>query len=273
MKYLRLLFLLAFLAVLASQVSADSEQPDNGQTAATLSPYWSPSIQQWEKLIVHWAAQRGLDPDLVAAVMYKESLGQPYAEYYGAVGLMMVMPSEYGFSWRPTTQELFNPNTNVMWGVNILAQIIHDSGGDLAESLAAYNGGWEQTHIPSTRRYAQSVLTHYALALAGRYGYSEQNVADWTMLVITWADGELRKIWTTSSGAFVTPCFASTSQIASVYPDWQSWLHGSAAHFEDQNGRDIVVDVWLWPDSTNTFITNTMAGVALPLSAHIGNRP
>lgn len=270
-KFLRLLFLLAILATIAAQqANADSKQTDNDQGADKLSSYWSPSIQQWEKQIMHWSAQKELDPDLIAAVMYKESLGQPDAEYYGAVGLMMIMPSEYGFSWRPTTQELFNPNVNVKWGTNILAQIIRDSGGELANSLAAYNGGWEQTHIPSTRRYAQSVLTHYALAIAG---HSEQDISNWTMLVITRADGELRKIWTTSSGDYVAPCFANQSQIESAYPDWQSWLHTNAAHFTDLGGHDVVIDVWLSPGNTNNYMTDTMAGVTLPLSAHIGNRP
>lgn len=284
MRFLRLgvvlatLLCLSIVPVLADDVGSedetDAEQPDASPVArASLSPYWGIAIKQWEKLIVHWSEQKHLAPDLVAAVIYKESLGQPNAEYYGAVGLMMVMPSEYGFTWRPSAQELFSPSVNIKWGTGILAQIIRDSGGELVDSLAAYNGGWEQIHIPSTRRYSQSVLSYYAYAIAGHYGYTYQESKNWTMVLVTWADGELRQIETASSGGHLVPCFADLNQLQAGYPDYQTWPHSVAAWLTDLDGHEVVIDVWVLPGRTNQYVESIVAGVTLPTASHIGTRP
>jgi hypothetical protein len=131
-----------------------------------LSPYWSPAVSRWESIIIPYAQHRNLDPDLVAAVIWKESLGRAWERGpVGAVGLMGVMP----FEWRPDIEELENPWTNVAWGARALAHTIRDGQGDLYYALAAYNGGWKQTHLRVTRRYAADVLNHYARAVAMRY--------------------------------------------------------------------------------------------------------
>jgi len=140
-----------------------------------LSPYWGRAVQRWESVIVEYADQRGLDPDLIAAVIQKESLGNPRAHGpAGAVGLMMVMPREAGFSWRPTADELEEPWRNVFWGARALATVIRQSHGDLYAALAAYNGGWEQVHLRRTREYAGEVLALYARAVAVRRGLSPE---------------------------------------------------------------------------------------------------
>lgn len=146
--------------------------------AAALSPYWAPAVQRWEQIIVRYSAQRGLDPDLVAAVIWKESLGRPNAHSpAGAVGLMMLMP----FSWRPSAEELENPWTNVAWGTRTLVQIIGDGDGDLYYALAAYNGSWEKVDQSNTRRYAAAVLDHYTRAIAVRHGLAADG--DWTAII------------------------------------------------------------------------------------------
>ncbi len=284
MEQLRLgVVLVALLCLVVTPVVADEAgfgvEPDDQElnndpiSRDSLSPYWGGAIRQWEKLVVYWSADRQLDPDLVAAVMYKESLGQANAEYYGAVGLMMVMPSEYGFTWRPSTAELYSPSVNIKWGTGILAQIIHDSGGNVADSLAAYNGGWDQIHIPSTRRYSQSVLSYYAYAIAGRYGYSYQESKSWKMVLVTWADGQLRRVQTASSVDHVVPCFADLNQLRAVYPDFQTWPHSTAARFIDLDGHEVVIEVWVLPGIANRFVHSTVVGVTLPSGSHIGTRP
>ncbi len=133
--------------------------------AGALSPYWSPAVSRWEPIIVQQAQERGLDPNLIAGVIWKESLGRPTARGpIGAVGLMGLMP----FDWRPSPDKLENPWTNAFWGARALAQTIRDGNGDLYYSLAAYNGGWERSHLAVTRRYAADVMAHYASA--GRRG-------------------------------------------------------------------------------------------------------
>lgn len=131
-----------------------------------LSPYWDPDVSRWESIILPYAKQRNLDPNLIASIIWKESLGRPMERGpAGAVGLMGVMP----FEWRPSAKELENPWTNLLWGARALAHTIRDGDGDLYYSLAAYNGGWEQIHLRVTRRYATAVLDHYARATATQY--------------------------------------------------------------------------------------------------------
>ena len=140
---------------------------DRGPEPPALSPYWNAAVSRWGGIIRQEAQRRQLDPDLIAAVIWKESLGRPAARGpQGAVGLMMLMP----FAWRPSVEELKNPWTNVFWGARTLSQIIRDGEGDLYYSLAAYNGSWEKIHRGATRRYAGSVLNEYARAVAARYG-------------------------------------------------------------------------------------------------------
>jgi hypothetical protein len=135
-----------------------------------LSPYWDPDVSRWEPFILPPAQQRNIDPDLVAAVIWKESLGRAWERSsVGAVGLMGLMP----FEWRPSAEELANPWTNLAWGVRALAHTIRDGNGDLYYALAAYNGGWGKIHLRVTRNYAADVLNHYARAVAMRHGLPE----------------------------------------------------------------------------------------------------
>jgi hypothetical protein len=121
------------------------------------------------------AERRGLDPDLIAAVMWKESLGRSTARGpAGAVGLMMVMPREAGFSWRPTIAQLTDPATNVFWGARALSIIIKQGHGDLYQALSAYNGGWDQIHLSGPNIYATDIIETYARAVAMRYGVSPE---------------------------------------------------------------------------------------------------
>lgn len=143
---------------------AQGESPSD---LSGLSPYWSPNVIRWESFILSAAEERNLDPDLIAAVIWKESLGRAWERGpVGAVGLMGVMP----FDWRPSEEELENPWTNVAWGARALAYTIRDGKGDLYYALAAYNGGWGQVHLRVTRSYAADVLNHYARAVAVRHG-------------------------------------------------------------------------------------------------------
>ncbi len=207
---------------------------------AALSPYWQPDVVRWEQIIVRYAAQRGLDPDLVAAVIWKESLGRPTAHSpAGAVGLMMLMP----FAWRPEAAELENPWTNVAWGTRTLAQIIRDGGGDLFYALAAYNGSWERVDQDNTRHYAGSVLDLYARALAVRHGLPADG--DWVAIFAVEGDPD--------SGTITVVGPARPLARYSARP-WQADVPSvpegiapvaTAAAFVDEHGCECYVRVWL----------------------------
>lgn len=161
--------------------------PDLALPAAQLdilAPIWKANIRRWSPEIRVVSQKYGLDPDLIAAVVQAESQGDPLAESYaGAVGLMGVMPTGPGFEWRPTSEELRDPFTNLDWGTAILTDILRQSGGDISAALAAYNGGWEQTDIPVTQQYAAQVLNFYGQAVAARSGISPEIATEWSIAV------------------------------------------------------------------------------------------
>ena len=96
----KLLLATVLLAATSSLCPVTPSLADDGTEpgSAGLSPYFAPAVTRWEPIILQEAHRRGLDPDLVAAVVWKESLGVADSRGpAGAVGLMMVMP----FDWRP----------------------------------------------------------------------------------------------------------------------------------------------------------------------------
>lgn len=147
-----------------------------------LSAYWTGRIQQWTDFIRKEAKANGLDPDFVAAVIEAESNGNEFVvSHAGAVGLMGVMPTGPGLEWRPTEEELFDPQLNLSWGVAILSEIIRQSGGDIAAALAAYSGGWDQVTSRVPLDYASQVLDYYGRAVAVRSGISPEIASKWTV--------------------------------------------------------------------------------------------
>ncbi len=149
-----------------------------------LAPVWRSNIRQWSRNIQRVAKKHQLDPDLIAAVVLAESHGDPAAiSVVGAVGLMGIMPVEAGFSWRPTTEALKDPYTNLDWGTAILADILRQAGGDLYTALAAYNGGWYQIDGRVPQGYAAEVLHYYGQAVAARSGVSPDIASEWSVAV------------------------------------------------------------------------------------------
>lgn len=163
--------LLGLLILLPQVAFADPMPPPAPAQESLISPYWHPAVARWESIILEESERRGIDPDLIAAVIWTESLGRPHLHSpAGAVGLMGVMPKEKGFSWRPSAQELEDPALNIFWGTRTLSIIIRQAKGDIYLALAAYNGGWEQIQWSGPRRYAEDTLLHYTRAVAMRMG-------------------------------------------------------------------------------------------------------
>lgn len=235
-------------------------QSGNSPEEPGLSPYWPPAVSQWESVILQHAQARRLDPDLVAAVIWKESWGRANARsVVGAVGLMGLMP----FPWRPSVQELQNPSTNLFWGARALAHTIRDGNGDLYYSLAAYNGGWEQIHLRVTRRYATEILDCYTRAIAVRYGLPEDG--DWIAIIA--AEGAPGPTTVTVLGpqrplARYTerPCQADIPRVPVGMPP-----HATAITFINTQGIERRVNVWL--------VVEDGSPLALPAAQTFQNGP
>jgi soluble lytic murein transglycosylase len=99
-----------------------------------------------EYVRVH-ARQNGIDPALLAAVIYQESKFDARAESRsGAIGLMQLTPATaQGIAIRTggsrfETSDLLNPEINIRYGSWYLANLFHKYG-DERLVLAAYNAG------------------------------------------------------------------------------------------------------------------------------------
>jgi soluble lytic murein transglycosylase len=90
----------------------------------------------------------GIDPTLVASLIRMESRFHPTAvSRVGAVGLMQLMPETAAAIARqlnaspPTRSDLFNPETNIRYGVHFLKARVTDFGGDWFPAICSYNAG------------------------------------------------------------------------------------------------------------------------------------
>jgi len=232
-------------AMAAPAASVEGLTPQ--RSSNDLAPYWSPRVQQWQSLIAQEAERRELDPDLLASLVWIESRGDAVAVGpVGAVGLMQVMPREAGFAWRPTHDELLDPETNLFWGTRTLATVVKQGKGDIFNALAAYNGGWEQIMYRGPKRFAATILQDYAHAVAARHGLEG---GGWTAFFAV-DQGEITgPIWVadadrgdvypygdvnlTPEGAPLIPGTAPTSRMATCSDEDAScsvgmWLHHKA---------------------------------------------
>jgi soluble lytic murein transglycosylase len=138
-----------------------------------------------EDIIRQQARQKGLDPSLIAAVIYAESHfrdGQTSAA--GAEGLMQLTPATARYIARKSggtqfvVDDLGTPQVNISYGAYYLRYLLRRYGGNVDFALAAYNAGegnvdrWiaaatakhraltiDAIPYSETRAYVQRVLT------------------------------------------------------------------------------------------------------------------
>lgn len=135
-----------------------------------------------EDIIRQQAAEKGLDPALIAAIIYEESRFKDQTSHAGARGLMQVTPATAEFIADDsggatfTTEDLATPQVNISYGSYYLRYLIGRYGGDQTLAIAAYNAGeghldgWlkaaggagsfdasEDIPFPETRAYVENV--------------------------------------------------------------------------------------------------------------------
>jgi soluble lytic murein transglycosylase len=130
-----------------------------------------------EDIIRQQAAEKDLDPALVAAVIYAESRFVDQTSNAGAIGLMQITPktakgieaASGGTTF--VTSDLRDPQINISYGCYYLRHLLDRYGGNEVAALAAYNAGignvdaWggssltvNDIQFPETRGYVQEVL-------------------------------------------------------------------------------------------------------------------
>lgn len=147
--------------------SAPAEELQESEDKCKVSQSYPEKILQWCNLISKLSKRNALDPDLIAALIWQESGGNPVAySKSGAVGLMQVMPRDGiaasfmcpngpCFTNRPTIAELQDPAFNVEYGTGMLANLVAKYG-DVREALRYY-GPMDVGYY-----YADKVLGIYA---------------------------------------------------------------------------------------------------------------
>jgi soluble lytic murein transglycosylase len=135
-----------------------------------------------EDVIRQQAAEKGLDPALIAGVIYTESHFRDQTSHAGARGLMQITPqTARAIAQRTggvafTEADLATPQVNISYGAWYLRHMLDRYGGNEVLALAAYNAGmgnvdrWVAGHgsgslspsdlpFPETRAYVGKVLS------------------------------------------------------------------------------------------------------------------
>jgi soluble lytic murein transglycosylase len=163
---------------------------------ALIAPFADRAVQEvtlplrHDDIIRQQAADKHLDPSLIAAVIYTESRFRDQTSHAGAKGLMQILPSTADYIARKSggtafeQGDLATPQINIAYGSWYLRYLLQHYHGNELLALAAYNAGegkvdeWYQdasargedfdvaSHIPfpETRSYVGSVLE-----VRGRY--------------------------------------------------------------------------------------------------------
>ena len=143
-----------------------------------------------DDIIRQQAADKQLDPALIAGVIYTESRFRDQTSHAGAKGLMQLLPSTADDIARKSggtafvQGDLADPQVNISYGSFYLRYLLQRYGGNVVLAVAAYNAGegrvdkwifatrqagedFDRTrHIPfpETRHYVEQVLE-----MRGRY--------------------------------------------------------------------------------------------------------
>lgn len=174
MRRRRLRFLLVLLAVGAVAFVVLREPFGDAVREVTLP-------LRHEDIIRQQAREKGLDPALMAAVIFEESRFRPQTSKAGAEGLMQILPDTAEFIAERSggtefeVRDLDTPQINIQYGAWYLRYLIQQYG-DEDIAVAAYNAGETNVHrwiaeaggldqfdvesdvpFPETRHYVENV--------------------------------------------------------------------------------------------------------------------
>ena len=130
-----------------------------------------PMPQYLAEIITEAAAAHNVDPNLVAAMAYRESRFETYAvSRRGAQGIMQLMPRT---ARALGVKDSFDPKQNVFGAAKYLKEQLTRFGGDVDLALAAYNAGPElvaRKGVTATQEaidYVAAIKSLYRFAARG----------------------------------------------------------------------------------------------------------
>lgn len=115
-----------------------------------------------DALIAKHAKANGVPLGLAQAVVQIESRYNPRARgRAGEVGLMQIKPATArGMGYRGSVQGLYDPDTNLAWGMKYLAKARELGGGSICGTVLRYNAGhYAKRMNPTSSRYCAQVKT------------------------------------------------------------------------------------------------------------------
>lgn len=148
------------------------ETPRKKEKANSASAYRSKdvweSIRPWKSFVERYSREFGVDPDLVCAVLYIESKGDPnIISARGALGLMQITPNT---ARSLGIEDILDPEENIRAGVKYIAQLTRKY--DEPSALLAYNAGTsilDESRIPrETKRFVEQVLSLRSILKDGK---------------------------------------------------------------------------------------------------------
>jgi soluble lytic murein transglycosylase-like protein len=142
----------AALAVEATNDVTSKETEETGAKAASSVPY--------SDIITRYATQHGVPVPLAKAVVRIESNFRPNARgRAGEIGLMQIKPATArGIGFTGSTQALYDPETNIRYGMKYLAKAHQLAGGDLCGTILRYNAGHAARRMnPISANYCRKV--------------------------------------------------------------------------------------------------------------------
>jgi soluble lytic murein transglycosylase len=146
-------------------------------------------------IIRQQAADKHLDPALIAAVIYAETKFDARTSPAGALGLMQIEPQTAEFLARRsgattfTIADLATPEVNIAYGSYYVRYLIDHYRGNVVLALAAYNAG--QTNVDRWVARAGGGLSPDQIP----FGETRAYVAR-----VLWAQGEYRRTYASQLG-------------------------------------------------------------------------
>lgn len=139
---------MSFGVLYSSQAPARDSSPDRVPRIQGIEPDTNTRLKLAE-IVDRQAADAGIPADIVRAVVRVESdWDRDLTGLAGEIGLMQIKPEtarEMGFKGK--NDELYNPETNIRWGVAYLAAAYKLASGNLCQTILKYNGGHQATKM------------------------------------------------------------------------------------------------------------------------------
>ncbi|HEY3056954.1 MAG TPA: transglycosylase SLT domain-containing protein [Thermoanaerobaculia bacterium] len=128
--------------------------PLSARTLAT-NAFPAPMPQYLAEIITDAAAQYHVDPNLIAAMAYKESRFNPNAvSWRGAQGILQLMPRT---AKSLGVTDAFDPKQNVFGAAKYIKYLLDRFHGDIEMAVAAYNAGPERVTKEGPRATAEAI--------------------------------------------------------------------------------------------------------------------